>query len=160
MARKPDIQYVHQFYVYGSEAKAPDLKPVKKRRPRIILRMPKLRKDFLVHFDIASLCGIMVACVMMVLLTVGLQQLSTARQEYAQMERYVIQLQNSNVDLNKSYHEGFDPEDIREKAVALGMVPVESIQVKTIQVDLPQPQPEPEPSIWENISWYFTELFA
>lgn len=159
MAQKPDIQYIHQFYVYGSEAQAPELKPVKKKnRPKVVLTVPKLRKDFLVHFDIASVCGIVVACMMMVLMTVGIYQLSETQREYAQMERYVIQLQNSNVELEQRYHSGYDLNDIREKALAIGMIPVEEAQTMTIQVSIPEP--EPEPSLWDNICWFFSELFA
>ena len=158
MDRKPDIQYVHQFYVYGSEAKAPELKPVKKRRPKLVLTMPKLRKDFVVRFDVASLCGIAVACVMMVLMTMGVYQLSAVRQDYAQMERYVIQLQNENIGLEKTYHAGYDAEDIREKAMAMGMVPAENMKVMSVRVEVPQA--EAEPTIWEDIRWFCSELFA
>ena len=159
MERKPDIQYVHQFYVYGSEAAALELKPVrKKRRPKIMLPVPQIRKDFLIRFDVASVCGILVACVMMVLMTAGLYQLSETRQEYAQMESYVISLQNENVTLRDTYEAGYDLDDIREKALALGMIPLEEAQTVAIQVRIPEP--EPEPTIWENISWFFRELFA
>lgn len=158
MDRKPDIQYVHQFYVYGSEAKAPELKVVKKRRPKLVLNVPKLRKDFLVRFDVASLCGIAVACVMMVLLTVGVYQLSSVQQDYARMERYVIQLQNENIKLEREYHASYDLNDIREKALALGMVPAEHMEVISIHVDTPQA--EEAPGIWENIRWFCSGLFA
>ncbi|MBO4937992.1 MAG: hypothetical protein J6C98_03185 [Oscillospiraceae bacterium] len=159
MERKPDIQYIHQFYVYGSEATAPELKPVKKKnRARIILPKPQIHHQISIRFDIASLCGILVACVMMVLLTVGIYQLSQAHREFAQMESYVIALQNENVDLQKTYHAGYDLDDIREKALALGMIPIEEAQTIPIQVNVPQP--EPEPTMWENICWFFRELFA
>ena len=159
MAQKPDIQYVHQFYVYSSEAQAPELKPAKKkRRAKIVLPTPKIRKAFLVRYDVASVCGIVVACMMMVLMTVGLYQLCETRQEYAQMERYVISLQNENIDLQNTYKSGYDLADIREKALALGMIPVEEAQTVAIQVSVPEP--EPEPTLWENIYWFFTELFA
>ena len=158
MDRKPDIQYVHQFYVYGSEAKAPELKVVKKRRPKLVLTMPKLRKDFLVRFDVASLCGILVACVMMVLMTIGVYQLSMVQREYAKMESYVIQLQNENIDLERSYHTGYDLEDVREKALALGMIPASRMKVITMQVE--EPQAEVAPGVWENIRWFCSELFA
>ena len=52
----------------------------------------------------------------------------------------------------------YNLDDIREKALALGMIPVEEAQVITISPVIPQP--EPEPSWWENISWFMKGLFA
>lgn len=159
MVQKPEIQYIHQFYVYGSEAQVPELKPVKKKKAqKLVLPVPKLERNFLIAFDVASLCGILVACVMMVLLTVGIHQLSVAQQDYNRMESHVIQLQNTNVELEKDYRSLYDLNDIREKALAIGMIPVEEAKTVSIRVELPQA--EPEPTVWENICWFFTELFA
>lgn len=159
MDRKPDIQYVHQFYVYGSEATAPELKPgPKKKRQKRVLPMPKIEQNINIYFDIASLCGIIVACAMMVLMTVGIYQLSNVQKEYDRMESYVITLQNQNLDLEKTFYEGFNADDIYEKATALGMIPVEKAQTVSIKIDVPQP--EPAPSLWENICWFFSQWFA
>ena len=159
MERKPDIQYVHQFYVYGSEAAAPALKPTpKKKRQKIVLPVPKIEKNINIYFDIASLCGILVACVMMLMMTMGLYQLSAAKQEYNTMESYVITLQNENLALEKTFYEGFVAEDIYEKAIGLGMVPVEQVQKVAIRVDVPERTPEP--TLWENVTWFFGQWFA
>ena len=37
MVQKPDIQYVTQFYSYGSEAKVLELKPEKKKKNIVLL---------------------------------------------------------------------------------------------------------------------------
>ena len=160
MAQKPDIQYIHQFYVPGSEAQVLELKPVKKKRKKkkFVLPKPKVEKKILIALDIASVCGLVVACVMMVLMTVGIFQLSEVRQEYSRMESYVISLQNQNVDLEKQYQETFDLDDIRDKALALGMIPIEEARTVTIHVE--PPVAEPEPTVWEDICWFFMELFA
>ena len=51
-ARKPDIQYVTQFYVYGSEARVLELKP-ERRKSRTILpkAAPNSNKEILVKLD-------------------------------------------------------------------------------------------------------------
>ena len=94
----------------------------------------------------------------MVLMTTGVYQLSMVQQDYARMESYVIQLQNENIDLERSYHTGYDLADIREKALALGMVPAGSMKVIPMQVE--EPQAEEAPGVWENIRWFCSELFA
>ncbi|MBP3672708.1 MAG: hypothetical protein J6J18_02635 [Oscillospiraceae bacterium] len=158
MAQKPDIQYIHQFYVPGSEAQVLELKPVKKKKKKFILPKPKSQKKILIRLDLASVCGIVVACMMMVLMTVGIFQLSDVRQEYCQMESYVISQQNKNVELEEQYSAGYDLADIREKALALGMIPIEEAETITIHVEVPES--EPEPTWWEEFCWFFSELFA
>lgn len=159
MAQKPDIQYIHQFYVHGSEAQVLELKPVrKKKKKKFILPKPKTEKKILIALDVASVCGLVVACVMMVLMTVGIFQLSEVRQEYCHMESHVISLQNQNVDLEKQYHATFDLADIKDKALAMGMIPVS--QAKTVTIHVEPPVAEPEPMLWEEVCWFFTELFA
>ena len=74
------------------------------------------------------------------------------------MTKRVITLQNINVEKQQDYHKMYNLDDIREKALALGMIPVEEAQVITISPVIPQP--EPEPSWWENISWFMKGLFA
>ncbi len=60
MERKPDIQYVHQFYIHGSEAKVLELKPAK-RQQKTKLPQALPQKVTQVRLDILSLCGIVVA---------------------------------------------------------------------------------------------------
>ena len=159
MAQKPDIQYIHQFYVPGSEAQVLELKPVKKKKKKkFILPKPKVQTKILVRVDLASLCGILVAGVMMVLMTAGIFQLSAVHEEYNRMESYVIAQQNQNVSLKEQYRSVVDLDDIRDKALGLGMIPVEDAQTITIHVE-PVVQ-EAEPTLWEEICWFFSELFA
>ena len=159
MAQKPDIQYIHQFYVPGSEAQVLELKPTKKKKKKkFILPKPKTQKKILIRLDLASVCGLLVAGVMMVLMTVGIFRLSAVRQEYCRMESHVISLQNRNVELEKDYQSRYDLDDIREKALALGMIPIEEAETITIHVE--PPVEESEPTLWEEICWFFSELFA
>lgn len=159
MAQKPDIQYIHQFYVPGSEAQVLELKPAKKKKKKkFVLPKPKSDKKILIALDVASVCGIVVACVMMTLMIVGIFQLSAVHEQYSRMESYVIAQQNQNVSLKEQYRSVVDLDDIRDKALGLGMIPVEDAQTITIHVE-PVVQ-EAEPTLWEEICWFFSELFA
>ena len=66
MLAKPDIQYVTQFYSYGSEAKVLELKPAqKKRRFALPVAMPQQKIHILV--DPVAWAGILVSVVMVIL---------------------------------------------------------------------------------------------
>ena len=59
---------------------------------------------------------------------------------------------------HKIIEKGYDLDDIRTKALAIGMIPIE--QAETIPISAELPQKEPEPSLWEEIVWFFEGLFA
>ena len=107
MVQKPEIQYVHQFYVYGSEAKVLELKPQKKKNRSYL---PKAAPDekIKIAIDPFALCGIVVAVAMLVLLVVGSIQYLQVCQEYQQMMDYVVSVQNENVELRESYRSQID----------------------------------------------------
>lgn len=157
MVQKPDIQYVQQFYVYGSEAKVLELKPQKKNNRTFL---PKTAPDekIKISIDPFALCGIVVAVAMLVLLVVGSIQYLRVCQEYQQMMDYVVTLQNENIIKEDQYLSKIDLADIEEKALALGMIPKD--QATVIYISNEMPQPEPEMTIWQEIKWYFNELFA
>ena len=157
MERKPDIQYVHQFYIHGSEAQVIELKPVKRQwKTKLPQAVPQ--KVIQVRLDILSMCAIVVAVTMLVCMIVGMAQLKNWYQANQQMEQYVINLQNENIKLEQDYRNSYDLEDIREKALAIGLVPLDQVQTVAIQVVVPQP--EPEPTFWESVEMFFEELFA
>lgn len=156
MVQKPDIQYVHQFYVYGSEAKALELNSKKKNKSTLPKAVPDQKIRILV--DPVALCGILVAAAMMVLLIVGTVQYLNTCQTYQQMMDYVVSLQNDNIKKCDEYYRVIDLEDIREKALALGMIP--RSEAEHIFISVTVPEEEPEMTIWDEICWYFTELFA
>ena len=78
--------------------------------------------------------------------------------EYEAMTDYVISLQNANVEMQREYVTLYDLEDVQQKALALGMIPIEEAQVVTIHPVVPEP--EAEPAMWENITWFMKGLFA
>ena len=158
MARKPDIQYIHLFYVPGSEAQVLAPKPQRKKKKKFVLPKARQEKKIRIAVDAASVCGLVVASMMLVLMIVGVCQLAATCEDYVAMESYVIGLQNENVSLKEEYKSGYDLDDVREKALAIGMVPIE--EVETITIKAAVPAEEPDPTWWENICWYSQELFA
>lgn len=156
MAQKPEIQYIGQFYVHGSEARALELQERKKARTSLPLKyLEKIEK---IYVDPVALIGIAVAVVMLVVMVMGAMQIQTAWNEYEQMSGYLSQVKRENALLMHEYHAGYDLETIEAQALAIGMVPMDQVQTYTITVTVPQP--EPEPTVWENIVWFLSGLFA
>jgi len=156
MAKKPEIQYVGQFYVYGSEAQA--LAPKKKAQfqlPKPRLELEKIEK---IYVDPVALIGLAVAVVMLVCMVVGACQISSCWQEYEQMSHYLSELKRENARLEHSYHISYDLEDVEAKALAMGMVPAEEIPRMSVRVIVPTP--EAEETAWDEFVWFMQGLFA
>ena len=157
MVQKPDIQYVTQFYSYGSEAKVLELKPEKKKKK---FTLPKVvpQHKVNIYVDPVAWAAIAVALVMVVLMAVSVNSYLNACAEYEVMTNYVISLQNTNVEKQQEYVTLYNLEDIQEKALALGMIPMSEAEVMTIHPVYPEP--EAEAPWWEDISWFLKGLFA
>ncbi len=157
MAYKPEIQYVGQFYVHGTEA--PKLDP---------LRMPKRDKKTrpqhkqdqrpVITLDPVALCGMVVAFAMLVTLAIGALQIRTAWQEYEHVNRYLVELKQTNSELEHQYRTGFDLKEIETSALGMGMIPATEVTVLPVTVTLPQPEAG-EPW-WEEPIWFLKGLFA
>jgi hypothetical protein len=157
MAAKPDIQYVTQFYSYGSEAKVLQLKTAKKKQKT---QLPKAvpQQKIMVAVDPVAVAGIVIALMLVVLMVVSAQSYMDVCNEYAVMTERVVELQNDNVLDQQKYREMYDLADIEEKALALGMIPMEDAQVVIITPVMPEETPEP--TWWEDVSWFLKGLFA
>ncbi len=156
MTRKPDIQYIEQFFVPG--AAAPQVQPRwgEKRQSTPVRQpaQPKVR----VLVDPVALVGVVVAVTMLILMAVGIFQYNAANQARQEMAVYLTELQDENLILNHNYRTGYDLEWVEEQALALGMIPVS--EARTVTVSIEVPQREPEPTVWENILWFINGLFA
>ena len=157
MVQKPDIQYVTQFYSYGSEAKVLELKP-KKQNKKTALPKAQPQQKIRIMIDPVALAGIVLAVVLVVLMAVSVQSYLGICADYEVMTNHVIELQNVNVQRQQEYASMYDPADIYEKAIALGMIPMEAAEVITITPMIPEA--EPETPWWENITWFMEGLFA
>ena len=154
---KNDSRYI-QFYTPGSVAVKVQIQDEQKWAP---LPEPKPEKKIIIPVDPVAILGFAVAVCMLILMTVGINQLNQARREVATLETYVAQLTAENHTLEETYSAGYDLEEVRQKALDMGMVPVEEITQTHIYVTLPQrPQEVTEPTIWEQATALLTRLFA
>lgn len=157
MANKPEIQYVGQFYIHGSEAKKlAEKKEQKKAKTELPLhRFERVRK---VHVDPLAIASLCIAAVMLVTMVMGALSLQTAWQELDTARQYVYELQDTNRVLTAQYRSGYDLEEVRSAALALGMIPAKEAEVMRLNVTVPVQQPEP--TLLEDIIWFLEGLFA
>ena len=156
MAKKPEIQYVGQFYVYGSEAQV--VAPKKRKQfqlPKPRIELEKIEK---IYVDPVALIGLTVAVVMLVCMVVGACQIRSCWREYETMSHYVSQLQVENARLEHNYHISYDLADVEAKALAMGLVPMEEIPTMSVRVIVPTP--EAEETAWDELVWFVKGLFA
>ena len=153
MARQFDVQYIRS-YTDGTAARKLDVPTPQKavRRTAAVKR-----KKIVIHIDPVAIMGITMAVVMMVLMAAGFTKLLDAQNEMVQMEAYVQTLQQENERLQQEYDAGYDLENVRQTALALGMVPMEDVSQVSIRVSVPH---EPQPSGWEQFCTFLSGLFA
>lgn len=155
MVQKPKIQYVGDFYIHGSEARKLE---EQRRLAKTKLPMARLQQMERVYVDPVAIVGIAVAVFMLVVLVMGAMQLKEDWAQYDRMSDYVSQLKKDNADLRQDYHESYDIEDIKTKAVALGLVPKTEIQTRKVTVTIPEPEPAVRKV--DEIRWFLEGLFA
>ena len=154
MARHPDVRYIN-FYTDGSAAYQLELARSQKKQYPQSNRKHAKRKCQTVYVDPLAIAGIFVAVVLML---VGVARLNQAHQLTETIAEQLEDLQEENLSLQAEYDSGCNIEDIKWKAEALGMVPVE--QVKHVMLPAPETDPVEAPSAWERFCTYLTSLFA
>lgn len=156
MVQKPKIQYIGQFYVYGSEARQLEEEPEQKK-PKTKLPKIRLERFQKLYIDPVAMAGLLVAAVMMVVLAMGVVNLNRSWKEYTAMSTYLTELRRVNADLSHAYHTGFDPEAIQETARNAGYIDAEDANYMIFNVRMPAPKTEP--TMWEDIVWFCKGLF-
>ena len=156
MARKPDICYINQ-YVSGSAAVVIETQQPVKERAKLPAQREK-EKVTLTLEPAAILC-ILAAAVLLITVFAGYFRYTGANAACTQMEEYVSKLRQENALLEETYRQGYDLEEIRQQALAMGMVPMSQVDKITVSVQLPV-APEETPDIWEEIRIFLTGLFA
>lgn len=154
MVQKPEIQYVGQFYVYGSEAVAPKTK----KAVREILPKEHKQKLHKVYIDPVALIGIAAAVTLLVALVMGGIRLNSMWNAHNEIRSYVSNLKLDHATLEHTYRTSLNLEDIQAKAQAMGLVPEADVQTVTVRVTMPEPKPET--TLWDDIQWFFQGLFA
>ena len=159
MAQKHDIQYVGQFYVHGSEARALAEKQQQKKH---ILPLERLRNVQVVYLDPVALFGLAVAVFMAVTMVLGATSIKASWNEYETMQNYLTGLKETNAKLSVQYSHGYDLEAVESAAIALGMVPKSEATTYSVRVTVPEG--EEEPPAWEEFKdyaqWFIDGLFA
>lgn len=156
MAVRTDIQYV-QFYVDGSTARKLEKKDQTKHAAAPRRRKSKRK---VVVVDPVAIFGVLVAVAALIFLWSGIAQYNQTQEQSRQMHSYIEQLQAENTQLQQTYEEGYDLDQIREIAEALGMVPASEANRVEISVQLPQEDTAEEMSLWESFVTFLTGLFA
>ncbi len=157
MARKTEVRYVN-FYTAGSTAYKFEPKPLPQTQKKVQLPKPKRQKKILIAVDPVAIGGIFLVSIMVIMMIVGLFQFAAAQKQASEMQDYVARLENRNAELDAQYHAGFDPEEVRQIATAMGMVPME--QAPIVQITVTEPQPVKEPTALESMWIFLTGLFA
>lgn len=152
MDQKPVIQYVGQFYVYGSEVQARK----KKEHKPLLPKAPRTGVQHCVYVDPVAVCGIAVAVLMLVVLAVGAFQLRAAMQQYNAQSEQLSAIKRENARLEHLYRTSLDLEAVQAQAEKLGMVPAEELEHRELVVTVGQ-TPE-EPTAWENFLWFVKGL--
>ena len=157
MNQKPKIQYVGQFYVHGSEARKLQLQE-EKRQAKTKLPLARIKAIEKIYVDPVALVGIAVAVMMLVTMVLGAIQLKRDWDQYEQVAAYVSELKKENARMNHLYRSSYDLEDIKTKAVSMGMVPKSELQTMAVTITIPAP--EVEPTRMEEIKFFLEGLFA
>ena len=157
MNQKPKIQYVGQCYVHGSEARQLQLQE-QKRQAKTKLPLARIQKIEKIYVDPVALAGIVVAVVMLVTMVLGAVQIKRDWDRYEQVSAYVSELKKENARLNHAYRLSYDLEDIKSKALAMGLVPKSELETVSITVTVPEREPVLTRS--DEIRLFLEGLFA
>jgi len=155
--QKPKIQYVGQFYVHGSEARALQLQE-EKRQAKTRLPLARIQKIEKIYVDPVALVGIVTAVVILVTMVLGAVQIKRDWDQYEQVSAYVSELKRENARLSHVYRSSYNLEDIETKALAMGMVPKSELQTMSVTVTVPAP--EVKLTRMEEMKLFLEGLFA
>lgn len=155
MARKAEIQYVDQFYLFGSEAPKPAPAPKKEKFKVPEHYWEKFQK---ISIDPVALGGLIAAAVMLCLLVAGGLHLMDTRTEYDQMKTQLSELKRENAQLSHTYHTRYDLKDIQTQAEDQGMIPKEEADGFTVFFSIPEPPKER--TKWDDFKWFLSWLFS
>ena len=156
MALQADVQYV-KYPVNGTAAWKVEGTTQHNNVTPVYHRRRTERK--VIAVDPVALCGIVLAVVMLVAMVTGLVQYRHSLQQTVQMSQYVQLLEQENIQLQQTYEEGYDLEEIMQIAMDAGMVPSENMARVRIVMDEPQPD-ETRMSFWDTVATFLTGIFA
>lgn len=159
MARQQDVRYINS-YVSGSVAYKMEEKTSTKNAVLPSSPKPRAVKEQVIKVNPMAICGIALAVVLLVMLGSGYARLMDARAQEEALQQYVDTLQQKKATLEEEYKAGYDLEEIRQMALAMGLVPVEEVEHISISLRVPMPPVEEDVSGWEAVAAFLAGLFA
>jgi len=157
VANKPEIRYIN-YYTSGTAARKVEPQPERQKKPRLPKPRTEAGRELVLRLDPVAIAGILVAAVLVVLMVVGVAHLYERQAQVRIAEQYLEQLKVENQQLQQTYANGYDLEEIEKYAIAMGMVPKDTLSQNTIHVVLPKPQVQPSP--WEELWSFVKGMFA
>ena len=101
--------------------------------------------------------SIVAALVLLMVMAFGVVEIQDDWAEYRATENYISSLNMQNSQLKLQYQQGYDLEEVKSKALGLGLVPVEEVKTMTINVTVPEPRHEE--TLKERILWFWNGLW-
>ena len=157
MALQPDIQYVPICYVDGSTARKLE-QPIYRTNATPQPRRRKAKR-VVIAIDPVAIFGVLIAMVLLVCMVSGVVQYTVLQAQNRQMTDYITALELEKAQLEQTYRDGYNLDDIRDFAEANGMIPAEDLPQIQIEVELPE-QEQPQLSWWDSITTFLAGLFA
>ena len=154
MAKQHVIQYVN-FYTDGSAARK--IEPAAPMKTAVLPKQKKQKRK-VIRLDLVAVLGVTVAVCMLIMMMVGISALNSAKEETMTMRNYVDVLTQENAQLSQQYASGYNLEEVRTTALALGMIPSYDAPQTTIMVE-PE-QPELPNTNWTDLSTLLADIFA
>lgn len=154
MANQIDIKYI-DFSTEGNAARKFVAAPRKKAQ----LPEAKRKTRYVLTIDPLAMIGIAVAVCMIVFMGIGMLRLQRAQAQNLRMAQYVDTLSQKNTALREEFNTVCDLEQIRELALALGMIPKLEAPQTGITMYTPEETVE-TPSLWEQFGIFLAGLFA
>ena len=154
MANQIDIRYI-DFSTEGNAARK--FAPAQKKKVQLPDARRKARR--VLTIDPLALIGVAVAVCMIVFMGIGVLRLQAAQEKNMQMAQYVDSLSEKNTALQAEFNEVCDLEEVRQLALALGMIPKLEAPQTGITMYVPE-EPVASPSLWEQIGTFLAGLFA
>lgn len=154
MANQIDIRYI-DFSTEGNAARK--FAPAQKKKVQLPDAKRKTRR--VLTIDPLALIGVTVAVCMIVFMGIGVFRLQAAQEKNMQMAQYVDSLSEKNTALQAEFNEVCDLEEVRQLALALGMIPKLEAPQTGITMYVPE-EPVASHSLWEQIGTFLAGLFA
>lgn len=154
MAEKERIEYV-RYYAPGTEALKVD--PKLRRQERAMKKPQTRREPTVIHFDPTAVFGCTVAVAMALCVLFGFFRLYRINNEVALAQNDLTVQKSLHYELETNYANGYDLDEVRAAAEAMGLVPME--QVQHITVHIPEPEPVVELPWWQEWWASFKGMF-